>query len=48
MSLCDIALYLFLTALLLQGAYMFWLAPRYLDTHEETQSLAVSSRRMRS
>lgn len=38
MSLCDLAVYLFVAALLLQGAYLFWLAPRFLDTPEESQS----------
>lgn len=38
MSLCDIAVYLFVVNLLLQAAYLFWIAPRYLDTPETAQS----------
>jgi hypothetical protein len=38
MSLCDVAVFLFIATLLLQGAYLFWIAPRYLDTLDESHS----------
>lgn len=37
-SLCDLALHVLLTTLLLQAAYLCWIAPRYLDTPGMAQS----------
>lgn len=38
MSLCDLAIHFFLLTLLLQAAFLFWIAPRFLDTPASAQS----------
>jgi hypothetical protein len=38
MSLCDLAVYLFIATMLVQALFLFWLAPQYLDTPEISQS----------
>lgn len=38
MSLCDVAVYLFIANMLLQAVFLFWVAPQYLDKADASQS----------